>query len=409
MTEELWRKIANARVESGRNSEDGKVNVDLNKVLTPEEQAIAKQYFEVKAGGDTALAKEMYDSAYLTIQEAGTDYVGRAKEELINSGAFDDIYHNTKYVIGGDEADPFLADADYMLRKSNPDLYTKMASYDEAVDIAPNATPEQAKAYAEKAVEVYNQLNQKADNIVKEKTTMSDIRDMRPADGFSEMGKALGVKKAQDNTKLTALQKAGVNFGKGASDFQISQATNNYSDGLKLQLWANSEAYARMMNNEQVANMIRSEVPLSKAQEQSVFNRQEMNRMYNRTLEFTGSQKAAEMAVNRLMLNKAIEYHTKNTLTKTEYTDPSMKKWVNHIASEVLVGRRVQATAGQELGSALQRAMDSSFRGARWNTTLNEFAELSKNLADYGGIKLVKPSEWGGTTSLNMDLVIMVI
>ena len=394
MTEELWRKIANARVESGRNSKDGKVNVDLNKVLTPEEQAIAKQYFEVKAGGDTALAKEMYDSAYLTIQEAGTDYVGRAKEELINSGAFDDIYHNTKYVIGGDEADPFLADADYMLRKSNPDLYTKMASYDEAVDIAPNATPEQAKAYAEKAVEVYNQLNQKADNVVKEKTTMSDVRDMRPADGFGEMGKALGVKKTQDNTKLTALQKAGVNFGKGSSDFQIAQATKNYSEGLKLQLWANSEAYARTLNNEQVANMIRSEVPLSKAQEQSVFNKQEMNRIYDRTLEFTGSQKAAEMAVNRLMLNKAIEYHTKNTLTKTEYTDPSMKKWVNHIASEVLVGRRVQATAGQELGSALQRAMNSSFRGARWNTTLNEFGELSKNLADYGGIKLVKPSEW---------------
>ena len=377
MTPELLRKIYTERYNA---KQDGRTP-DLNSVLTPEEQKVAKDYFTAKAFGDEKSAADMYNSAYVTAQNEDTEYTNRALLELVDTGTLRDIYQNYQGLVTPDNFDASgNADVDWMIREKKPDALIQSAAQDFAQDIAPDATPEQVSAASQDIVDVVKELNNKAENASNNGVKDSDIANMKPLDKLESAGEKLRVQKEiidaaprglSDDAKLKNLNQ----WYQGAY-FGVAQNINGF---------ANDTA-------ENVDSFIQSRFEsLTDKQRSEILSGR--NKLMEKYTNLFGDEKVAEYYTNRAMLKSAFSQNLMNYGTKVQFTNKASKKLMNEYYSRYLLQDRYTQSVAKKIASGIQRVMNSSFRGMRLQTTLNEIPEIMTSIADYHIGQFAKPSE----------------
>ena len=378
MTPELRRKIYAERYAA---KTEGRTP-DLNSVLNDAEQDIAKRYFHEKAEGDAELATEMYNSAYMTAQNEGTEYATRALTEVLDTGKLSDIYQNYQGLVTPDNYDASgMADVDYMIRKNNPELMLQDSADAFVQDIAPDATPEQQASASQDVVDTIKELNNTAKDSVDNGISDKDVKSMKPADKLSEAGKKLGIQREQNNS-----------VPKGFSDYEKLKSLKQWDSGARFADMQNVSALAQN-TAEDVDAMIQGYENLSdKAKKEILSHRKQLEARFT---ESTGSAEMGTYLANMSMIKDAWTQNVMNYATKVEFTNKGAKNLMNEYVARYLLKDRYEQSVVQKVGSAIQRVMNSSFRGARVQTTLNEIPEIFTSMADYGTWKTasIRPSQ----------------
>ena len=378
MTPELRRKIYAERYAA---KTEGRTP-DLNSVLNDAEQDIAKRYFHEKAEGDAELATEMYNSAYMTAQNEGTEYATRALTEVLDTGKLSDIYQNYQGLVTPDNYDASgMADVDYMIRKNNPELMLQDSADAFVQDIAPDATPEQQASASQDVVDTIKELNNTAKDSVDNGISDKDVKNMKPADKLSEAGKKLGIQREQNNS-----------VPKGFSDYEKLKSLKQWDSGARFADMQNVSALAQN-TAEDVDAMIQGYENLSdKAKKEILSHRKQLEARFT---ESTGSAEMGTYLANMSMIKDAWTQNVMNYATKVEFTNKGAKNLMNEYVARYLLKDRYEQSVVQKVGSAIQRVMNSSFRGARVQTTLNEIPEIFTSMADYGTWKTasIRPSQ----------------
>lgn len=378
MTPELRRKIYAERYAA---KTEGRTP-DLNSVLNDAEQDIAKRYFHEKAEGNAELATEMYNSAYMTAQNEGTEYATRALTEVLDTGKLSDIYQNYQGLVTPDAYDASgMADVDYMIRKNNPELMLQDSADAFVQDIAPDATPEQKASASQNVVETIKELNNTAKEGVDNGISDKDVKSMKPADKLSEAGKKLGIQREQNNS-----------VPKGFSDYEKLKSLKQWDSGARFADMQNVSALAQN-TAEDVDAMIQGYENLSnKAKKEILSHRKQLEARFT---ESTGSAEMGTYLANMSMIKDAWTQNVMNYSTKVEFTNKGAKNLMNEYVARYLLKDRYEQSVVQKVGSVIQRVMNSSFRGARVQTTLNEIPEIFTSMADYGTWKTasIRPSQ----------------
>lgn len=378
MTPELRRKIYAERYAA---KTEGRTP-DLNSVLNDAEQDIAKRYFHEKAEGNAELATEMYNSAYMTAQNEGTEYATRALTEVLDTGKLSDIYQNYQGLVTPDNYDASgMADVDYMIRKNNPELMLQDSADAFVQDIAPDATPEQQASASQDVVDTIKELNNTAKDSVDNGISDKDVKSMKPADKLSEAGKKLGIQREQNNS-----------VPKGFSDYEKLKSLKQWDSGARFADMQNVSALAQN-TAEDVDAMIQGYENLSdKAKKEILSHRKQLEARFT---ESTGSAEMGTYLANMSMIKDAWTQNVMNYATKVEFTNKGAKNLMNEYVARYLLKDRYEQSVVQKVGSAIQRVMNSSFRGARVQTTLNEIPEIFTSMADYGTWKTasIRPSQ----------------
>lgn len=378
MTPELRRKIYAERYAA---KNEGRTP-DLNSVLNDAEQDIAKRYFHEKAEGNAELATEMYNSAYMTAQNEGTEYATRALTEVLDTGKLSDIYQNYQGLVTPDNYDASgMADVDYMIRKNNPELMIQDSADAFVQDIAPTATPEQKASASQDVVDTIKELNNKAKEGTDNGISDKDVKSMKPADKLSEAGKKLGIQREQNNS-----------VPKGFSDYEKLKSLKQWDSGARFADMQNVSALAQN-TAENVDAMIQGYENLSdKAKKEILSHRKQLEAHFT---ESTGSAEMGTYLANMSMIKDAWTQNVMNYATKVEFTNKGAKNLMNEYVARYLLKDRYEQSVVQKVGSAIQRVMNSSFRGARVQTTLNEIPEIFTSMADYGTLKTasIRPSQ----------------
>ena len=375
MTPELRRKIYTERYNNGDNA-------NLDAVLTPQEQAIAKKYFNEKANGNAEEAAKMYNSAYMTAQNEGTEYATRALTEVVDTGKLSDIYQNYQRLVTPENYDASgMADVDYMIRKNNPELMIQDSADAFVQDIAPDATPEQQASASQDVVDTIKELNNTAKDGVDNGISDNDVKNMKPADKLSEAGKKLGIQREQNNS-----------VPKGFSDYEKLKSLKQWDSGARFADMQNVSALAQN-TAEDVDAMIQGYENLSdKAKKEILSHRKQLEARFT---ESTGSAEMGTYLANMSMIKDAWTQNVMKYATKVEFTNKGAKNLMNEYVARYLLKDRYEQSVVQKVGSAIQRVMNSSFRGARVQTTLNEIPEIFTSMADYGTWKTasIRPSQ----------------
>ena len=378
MTPELRRKIYAERYAA---KNEGRTP-DLNSVLNDAEQDIAKRYFHEKAEGNAELATEMYNSAYMTAQNEGTEYATRALTEVLDTGKLSDIYQNYQGLVTPDNYDASgMADVDYMIRKNNPELMIQDSADAFVQDIAPTATPEQKASASQDVGDTIKELNNKAKEGTDNGISDKDVKSMKPADKLSEAGKKLGIQREQNNS-----------VPKGFSDYEKLKSLKQWDSGARFADMQNVSALAQN-TAENVDAMIQGYENLSdKAKKEILSHRKQLEAHFT---ESTGSAEMGTYLANMSMIKDAWTQNVMNYATKVEFTNKGAKNLMNEYVARYLLKDRYEQSVVQKVGSAIQRVMNSSFRGARVQTTLNEIPEIFTSMADYGTLKTasIRPSQ----------------
>ena len=378
MTPELRRKIYAERYTA---KNEGRTP-DLNSVLNDAEQDIAKRYFHEKAEGNAELATEMYNSAYMTAQNEGTEYATRALTEVLDTGKLSDIYQNYQGLVTPDNYDASgMADVDYMIRKNNPELMIQDSADAFVQDIAPTATQEQKASASQDVVDTIKELNNKAKEGTDNGISDKDVKSMKPADKLSEAGKKLGIQREQNNS-----------VPKGFSDYEKLKSLKQWDSGARFADMQNVSALAQN-TAENVDAIIQGYENLSdKAKREILSHRKQLEARFT---ESTGSAEMGTYLANMSMIKDAWTQNVMNYATKVEFTNKGAKNLMNEYVARYLLKDRYEQSVVQKVGSAIQRVMNSSFRGARVQTTLNEIPEIFTSMADYGTLKTasIRPSQ----------------
>lgn len=380
MTPELQQKIQ----EANRNMVDsGATTADLS-ALTPQEMDIYRRTLEFFR--PTENVESSMNRAYLPQQyEMDTEgYANRRIQEFLDTGKNDRYWEQSRT---GAVAESGRMDysnnalVDFHMRAEDPMLMLQEAGYDMAQELNPNATQEQKVQAANDIAETVSELNNKAEAGTENGISDKDIQGMKPADKLSEAGKKLGVQKEQIN-----------NTPKGFSDYEKLKSLNQWEKGARFSDMQNLNALSQNTAQE-VDAMIRGYENLSnKAKKGILSHRKQLEAHFT---ESTGSPEMGAYLANRAMLKDAWTQNMMNYATKVEFTNKASKKLMNEYVARYLLKDRYEQSVVQKVGSAIQRVMNSSFRGARVQTTLNEIPEIFTSMADYGTLKTasIRPSQ----------------
>ena len=380
MTPELQQKIQ----EANRNMVDsGAKTADLS-ALTPQEMDIYRKTLEFFK--PTENVESSMNRAYLPQQyEMDTEgYANRRIQELLDTGKNDKYWEQSRT---GAVAESGRMDysnnalVDFHMRAENPTLLLQEAGYDMAQELNPNATQEQKVQAANDIAETVAELNNKAEAGAENGISDKDIQGMKPADKLSEAGKKLGIQKEQIN-----------NTPKGFSDYEKLKSLNQWEKGARFSDMQNLNALSQNTSQE-VDTMIQGYENLSdKAKKEILSHRKQLEAHFT---ESTGSPEMGAYLANRAMIKDAWTQNMMNYATKVEFTNKASKKLMNEYVARYLLKDRYEQSVVQKVGSAIQRVMNSSFRGARVQTTLNEIPEIFTSMADYGTLKTasIRPSQ----------------
>lgn len=377
MTPELQEKIQAANIAAN----GGKADLSA---LTPEEMNIYRQTLEfnpavkdVEGSIERAYLPQQY-----TMDTEG--YSNRSLNELLDTGTNDKYYEKSRTGAVAESGNIDYSNnplVDWHMRAENSDLQIKAAALDQMNALRPEASQEQKVAAADKTAEAVNELNHKIDDAVDNGISDKDFKQMKPVDKLAEAGDALGVEKINID-----------NAPKGMSDYEKLRSIGQWDDGARFQDMQNINAIARN-SAEEVDNMISGYKNLTDQQKQDVLRRRaELTRRYAET---TGSNEMATYLANRSMIKDAWMQNMLNYATTVNFTNSKTKNLMNEYASRFMMKDRYTQSVAQKVGSAIQRVMNSSFRGARVQTTLNEIPEIVTSMADYGMVRTasIKPSE----------------
>ena len=380
MTPELQQKIQ----EANRNMVDsGATTADLS-ALTPQEMDIYRRTLEFYK--PTENVESSMNRAYLPQQyEMDTEgYANRRIQEFLDTGKNDKYWEQSRT---GAVAESGRMDysnnalVDFHMRAENPTLLLQEAGYDMAQELNPDATQDQKIEAANDIAETVSELNNKAEEGTENGISDKDIQGMKPADKLSEAGKKLGVQREQIN-----------NTPKGFSDYEKLKSLNQWEKGARFSDMQNLNALSQNTAQE-VDAMIQGYENLSdKAKQEILSHRRQLEAHFT---ESTGSQEMGAYLANRAMLKDAWTQNMMNYATKVEFTNKASKKLMNEYVARYLLKDRYEQSTVQKIGSAVQRVMNSSFRGARVQTTLNEIPEIFTSMADYGTLKTasIRPSQ----------------
>lgn len=380
MTPELQQKIQ----EANRNMVDsGATTADLS-ALTPQEMDIYRRTLEFYK--PTENVESSMNRAYLPQQYSMSteDYANRRIQEFLDTGKNDKYWEQSRT---GAVAESGRMDysnnalVDFHMRAENPTLLLQEAGYDMAQELNPNATQDQKIDAANDIAETVAELNNKAEEGTENGISDKDIQGMKPADKLSEAGKKLGVQREQIN-----------NTPKGFSDYEKLKSLNQWEKGARFSDIQNLNALSQNTAQE-VDAMIQGYENLSdKAKQEILSHRKQLEAHFT---ESTGSQEMGTYLANRAMLKDAWTQNMMNYATKVEFTNKASKKLMNEYVARYLLKDRYEQSTVQKVGSAVQRVMNSSFRGARVQTTLNEIPEIFTSMADYGTLKTasIRPSQ----------------
>ena len=369
LTPETIRKI----------QENNRAGQEVNK-LTPEEMAQYRNALEVMGVENVDAQASKY---YLPQQFEGSDYSGRATTELL-SGGLENVYNRKRQnLIGLNEMDYTKAPlADYMLRTRDADLQVKAAAQDTISRGFENATPEQVTAGSEALAKVITDINSKADDTTNKGFNEQTVQKMQAFSKLNEAGEKMGNQLRIDDTKAH-----------GLNDYERLVNSNNWDSGLEVGTLHNLNVYARATGDEVNRFITEHFNGLNNKQKQEILGRR--TELENRYTKMYGNEQLGTMFANKAMLkDAAIQNFIKVGMT-TKYSDPKMQKVVNDVVSTYMLRDRVKQSAVQKVASAISRAMNSSFRGMRWQTTLNEIPEIFNSLRDYGKIQMCTPKEAG--------------
>lgn len=369
LTPETIRKI----------QENNRAGQEVNK-LTPEEMAQYRNALEVMGVENVDAQASKY---YLPQQFEGSDYSGRATTELL-AGGLENVYNRKRQnLIGLNEMDYTKAPlADYMLRTRDADLQVKAAAQDTISRGFENATPEQVTAGSEALAKVITDINSKADDTTNKGFNEQTVQKMQAFSKLNEAGEKMGNQLRIDDTKAH-----------GLNDYERLVNSNNWDSGLEVGTLHNLNVYARATGDEVNRFITEHFNGLNNKQKQEILGRR--TELENRYTRMYGNEQLGTMFANKAMLkDAAIQNFIKVGMT-TKYSDPKMQKVVNDVVSTYMLRDRVKQSAVQKVASAISRAMNSSFRGVRWQTTLNEIPEIFNSLRDYGKIQMCTPKEAG--------------
>lgn len=369
LTPETIRKI----------QENNRAGQEVNK-LTPEEMAQYRNALEVMGVENVDAQASKY---YLPQQFEGSDYSGRATTELL-SGGLENVYNRKRQnLIGLNEMDYTKAPlADYMLRTRDADLQVKAAAQDTISRGFENATPEQVTAGSEALAKVITDINSKADDTTNNGFNEQTVQKMQAFSKLNEAGEKMGNQLRVDDTKAH-----------GLNDYERLVNSNNWDSGLEVGTLHNLNVYARATGDEVNRFITEHFNGLNNKQKQEILGRR--TELENRYTKMYGDSQLGTMFANKAMLkDAAIQNFIKVGMT-TKYSDPKMQKVVNDVVSTYMLRDRVKQSAVQKVASAISRAMNSAFRGMRWQTTLNEIPEIFNSLRDYGKIQMCTPKEAG--------------
>lgn len=375
MTPELRRKIYTERYNA---KVDGRTP-DLNSVLNSQEQAIAKKFFNEKANGDTNLANDMYNSAYMTAQNEGTEYSTRALTEVLDTGTLSDIYKDYKAMVTPENYDASgLADADYMIRRDNPDLLLKESADAYIQEVAPNVAPEVAQSASNDLADAVKEMNT-ASNKEDGKLTNEDMKAMKASEKIDKAGEKVG--------KKTVINDA----PRGLSDDVKLKNANQWYNGAYFGLMERVDGFANTSASE-VNTFIQNKLEsLTDKQRAEILSSR--NQRFNHFMEVFGNEKVAEFYTNRAMLKDALTQNLINYRMQTKFTNEQMNALMNDYTNRYLLQDRYTATMMQKIAHIITRSMNSSMRGMRWQTTLNEIPEIFTSMADFHTFRTAKPSE----------------
>ena len=380
MTPELQQKIQ----EANRNMVDsGAKTADLS-ALTPQEMDIYRRTLEFFK--PTENVESSMNRAYLPQQyEMDTEgYANRRIQEFLDTGKNDKYWEQSRT---GAVAESGRMDysnnalVDFHMRAEDPMLMLQEAGYDMAQELNPDATQDQKIEAANDIAETVAELNNKAEAGAENGISDKDIQGMKPADKLSEAGKKLGIQKEQIN-----------NTPKGFSDYEKLKSLNQWENGARFNDMQNLDALSQNTAQE-VDAMIQGYENLSdKAKTEILSHRRQLEEHFT---ESTGSPEMGTYLANRAMLKDAWTQNMMNYATKVEFTNKASKKLMNEYVARYLLKDRYEQSVVQKVGSAIQRVMNSSFRGARVQTTLNEIPEIFTSMADYGTLKTasIRPSQ----------------
>ena len=330
--------------------------------------------------------RSQMDKYYLPQQSADSDYAGRATTELL-AGGLENVYNKQRTnAIELSDMDYTKAPlADYMLRTRDADLQIRDAAMDTITKSFEDATPEQAQVGAEALAKVITDINNKADvdaNGKEKGINQDEVNKMKTFSELNKVGEQMGKQLRVDDTKA-----------KGLNDYEKLVNSNNWDSGLEVGALHNLNVYSRATASEVDGFINEHFNSLSQKQKAEILGRRaDLERRFTKMY---GNEQLGTMFANKAMLKDAAIQNFIKTGMTTKYSDPKMQKVVDDVVSTYMLRDRVKQSAVQKVASAISRAMNSSFRGMRWQTTLNEIPEIFNSLRDYGKIQMCTPKEAG--------------
>lgn len=386
LTPEIQSKVQNA-TDMSRTVDDP---VDLG--LTPEETNAYRKALELNPAVENvelAMAR-----GYLPRQRVGTVSSTRLADEYINTGKINKLWENSRLDeseggISAEEADtsydPLI---DWHIRAENPELNNleqQAAAYDLVDDIAPNADQD---TKVEASQDISNMIDELNDVASGEEIKDSDIKKVKPLDTLEKVG-----------TK-TQQQKVLIPKMRGLSDdVKLKNETNPQYDQ-----WYHNASFGYMQNLNAFANDTKENVDslitnsfehLTDKQRQGILAKRE--KIYNGILKKVQDEKLATFMTNRTLIKEAFNKNIMNYGTKVEFENPKDKAMMNEYFARYMLQDRYEQSFLQKTGVVVQRIMNSSFRGMRVQTTLNEIPEILSSMSDFRTLKVAKLGTWQQT------------
>ena len=386
LTPEIQSKVQNA-TDMSRTVDDP---VDLG--LTPEETNAYRKALELNPAVENvelAMAR-----GYLPRQKVGTTNSTRLADEYINTGKINKLWENSRLDeseggVSAEEADtsydPLI---DWHIRAENPELNNleqQAAAYDLVDDIAPNAYQD---TKVEASQDISNMIDELNDVASGEEIKDSDIKKVKPLDILEKVG-----------TK-TQQQKVLIPKMRGLSDdVKLKNETNPQYDQ-----WYHNASFGYMQNLNAFANDTKENVDslinnsfehLTDKQRQGILAKRE--KIYNGILKKVQDEKLATFMTNRVLIKEAFNKNIMNYGTKVEFESPKDKAMMNEYFARYMLQDRYEQSFLQKTGVVVQRIMNSSFRGMRVQTTLNEIPEILSSMSDFRTLKVAKLGTWQQT------------
>lgn len=356
MNEYIYSKVT----EANRNGQS------VNDVLTPEEQKI---YMDVLKLMDEKQAKENYDKAYLPQQyNEGGDFSVRLAEEAM-MGQFDNPYIKSRQnaIDLGDINYSSESIADYILRNRNPKAALRYAIENKIRQDNPNATDEQVQ----KATDIKEKQVERMEKMDEKKITKSDKLDIYNSQ--QEIGNEIGISQDIDDTVIP--------FGISTFD-KAKKISNHWNKGFGLQLILQKNNIVGANTREEIATAVRQQMDYVSDIEIAAAN-EKADKAYAFYYEKTNSKRLAEIKSNEVFLKECSLYSIFNGSEKVQFSNKATAKFFNKMFSEQVALERAKETVGYKIGKGLARIMNSSFRGMKWGTTMNEVSEITKLYSDF--------------------------